>query len=86
MTFEQFDEFGIVDEILPEPLGGAHQDIDATASTLKEAILRHLRNLDKLSTENLLNQRYAKYRNMGIFEEIAPPAPSPASGEGWGEA
>jgi len=78
-------EFGIIDEILPEPLGGAHHDIDATAATLKEAILRHLRNLDKLSTDNLLEQRYAKFRNMGIFDEIVPPTPSPASGEGWGE-
>lgn len=58
-------EFELVDEILPEPLGGAHRDPIATAMTIKGAIADHLANLQKLTEEQLLEARYDKFRHMG---------------------
>ena len=61
--------FGLVDEIIPEPLGGAHNDPAATATTLKGHLLRHLETLLELSTSERLRQRYAKFRAHGRFLE-----------------
>ena len=62
---------GIVDEIIKEPLGGAHRNFEETAQTLKEAVLKEFRRIDKFSLRELLRRRYEKYRNMGdFFEEI----------------
>jgi acetyl-CoA carboxylase carboxyl transferase subunit alpha len=57
-------EFGVVDEILGEPLGGAHRDPDAAAATVKEALLRHL---DELGTVGDPQRRYARYRSIGAY-------------------
>jgi acetyl-CoA carboxylase carboxyl transferase subunit alpha len=62
-------ELGIVDEVLPEPLGAAHFDAEAAAATVKEAIVRNLEELAKLSTRDLLERRYRKYRGMGLFDK-----------------
>ncbi len=62
-------ELGIVEEIIPEPLGGAHRNHHHTATTLKGSILAALRNLEKLSVEELLGRRYRRFRRMGVFEE-----------------
>lgn len=64
-------EFGIVDHILKEPTGGAHHDYDATAATMKSAIKTALEKLLKKSTSRLLSDRYAKYRKLGHYEELA---------------
>ena len=62
---------GIIDEIIKEPLGGAHRNFEETAQTLKEAVLKEFRRIDKFSLRELLRRRYEKYRNMGdFFEEI----------------
>ncbi len=69
-------EFGLVDELIPEPLGGAHQDYAAAARTLKAAILKHLDALAPLCAEELVQQRYARFRKIGAFavaEEIEEP-------------
>ncbi|MCC5833610.1 MAG: acetyl-CoA carboxylase carboxyltransferase subunit alpha [Opitutales bacterium] len=60
---------GIADEVLEEPLGGAHRDIEAACETLREALSRNLAELKTLSTEELLERRYQKYRNIGEFIE-----------------
>ncbi len=60
---------GIADEVLEEPLGGAHRDIEAACETLREALSRNLAELKKLPTEELLERRYNKYRNIGEFIE-----------------
>ena len=60
---------GIVDEIIPEPLGGAHRDAKAAANNLKSAIVTALRNLSKISIDKLLRERYAKFRKIGVFSE-----------------
>ncbi|QEM67597.1 acetyl-CoA carboxylase carboxyltransferase subunit alpha [Geobacter sp. FeAm09] len=55
---------GVIDEIIGEPVGGAHRDHDAMAETLKEAIARNLAELDKLSPDDLVEKRYEKFRAM----------------------
>ena len=64
-------DFGVVDRILPEPTGGAHRDCDAAAATMKSAILSALKKLGKKSPKKLLSDRYAKYRSLGHYEELA---------------
>lgn len=63
--------FGIVDEVIPEPLGGAHRDHRAMAIALKGALNAALKDLSQLSREELLERRYAKFRQMGEIEELA---------------
>ncbi len=60
---------GLVDEVVPEPDGGAHADSALAAQRLREAILRNLGELKKLDPETLLRDRYAKFRRMGVFAE-----------------
>jgi acetyl-CoA carboxylase carboxyl transferase subunit alpha len=60
-------EFKIVDEVIPEPLGGAHQDWDAAAAALKEVVLRNFAELSKLSGDELIAQRIEKFRSMGVY-------------------
>ena len=62
-------ELKIIDEIIPEPEGGAHQDPDLAAKNVKEAILRHLRELIKIPVDQLLAQRLEKYSKMGAWKE-----------------
>ena len=60
---------GIIDEIIPEPAGGAHTDPDAAAQALGEAVTRHLDELAPLSPAELRRSRAARFRRMGAFEE-----------------
>jgi acetyl-CoA carboxylase carboxyl transferase subunit alpha len=60
----------IIDEVIPEPNEGAHTDHESIALTLKEAIRRHLKELSRISTEKLLEQRSKKFQAMGVFEEL----------------
>jgi acetyl-CoA carboxylase carboxyl transferase subunit alpha len=60
--------FGICDEVIPEPLGGAHQDPKAAAGLLRNAILKNLLELKALPLETLLNLRYEKLRRMGVWQ------------------
>jgi acetyl-CoA carboxylase carboxyl transferase subunit alpha len=59
----------LVDEIIPEPLGGAHTDAEKTAGTVKEFLLKHLEELNKTPVPERLKGRYEKYRAFGHFEE-----------------
>lgn len=67
LTGEDLLRFGIVDEIIPEPLGGAHRDPEETANHLKKTILKQLKELSALSQEALLETRYKKFRKIGEF-------------------
>lgn len=73
LTAEDLYSFGIIDEIIPEPLGGAHRDIALTADRLKEAIIRNLEDLLPLSGDELINSRYSKLKGMGVFSEGGTP-------------
>jgi acetyl-CoA carboxylase carboxyl transferase subunit alpha len=64
---------GLIDEVLPEPLGGAHRDPDAAAQTLGAAISRSLDDVERIGHDSLLEARYARYRNMGVFNTIPSP-------------
>lgn len=66
---ENLKELGVVDTIISEPAGGAHRDYDLAAKSLKKEIKSALNKLLKLDTGALLEQRYSKFRNMGVFEE-----------------
>lgn len=59
-------KMGIIDEVIPEPLGGAHRDAQKTALNIKEAVLRNLKELTPLNKEELLKSRYKKFRSMGV--------------------
>jgi acetyl-CoA carboxylase carboxyl transferase subunit alpha len=59
-------KMGLIDEVIPEPLGGAHRDVQKIASNVKETILRFLKELEPLDKEELLKLRYKKFRSMGV--------------------
>ncbi|MDG3002182.1 acetyl-CoA carboxylase carboxyltransferase subunit alpha [Paludisphaera mucosa] len=71
-TSRDLHRFGIIDEIIQEPLGGAHRDHPEMAATLKQFLLRNLRRLIQVPKDELLDRRYAKYRKIGVFLEEAP--------------
>jgi acetyl-CoA carboxylase carboxyl transferase subunit alpha len=60
---------GVIDGVVAEPLGGAHRDPAETGRNLKEAIVRALSELEKISTDKLVQRRYDKFRKMGRFQE-----------------
>ncbi|KAA0254261.1 MAG: acetyl-CoA carboxylase carboxyltransferase subunit alpha [Acidobacteria bacterium] len=62
----------VVDEVVPEPPGGAHADPVATIETVGRAVLAQLERLSALPVEELLERRYAKFRRLGVFEGTAP--------------
>ena len=67
LTAKDLKELKLVDDVIPEPLGGAHQDQEAAIANLREAITRHLDELVKIPMDQLLDQRYEKFRRMGFF-------------------
>lgn len=69
LTSRDLARFGVIDEIIPEPPGGAHRDPRETANTLKTHLLRQLRSLQSLSIDELLDRRYSRFRQMGQFLE-----------------
>lgn len=66
---EHLLEFGIVDEVVPEAPGGAHKDRTLVANNLKKTIITHLEELKKFSAQELLQNRYEKFRKIGEFVE-----------------
>jgi acetyl-CoA carboxylase carboxyl transferase subunit alpha len=68
LTAPHLHRLGVIDDILNEPLGGAHRDHREMAGTLKTYLLRNLRDLRRLPVEDLLEQRYQKFRKMGVFD------------------
>ncbi len=69
ITPKDLRELGFVDEVVPEPLGGAHNQLNEMAGTLKAALIRNLEELKKISTSDRLKARYQKYRACGHFME-----------------
>lgn len=61
--------FGMVEEVIEEPLGGAHRDPEAVAAGIKKAVLKHIKKLIGVSKEDLLNSRYERFRKIGRFDE-----------------
>ena len=69
LTSEVLQRLGLVDEVLAEPLGGAHRDPVATFETVGAALARHLESLQNKEAPRLLDERYARYRRMSVFGE-----------------
>ena len=62
-------KFGIIDEVVPEPLGGAHRDPEKMCQTLKDAIIKNLESLENIPLTQLVNKRYDKFRKIGAISE-----------------
>ncbi|MFI0347794.1 MAG: acetyl-CoA carboxylase carboxyltransferase subunit alpha [Chthoniobacterales bacterium] len=71
LTANDLSELNLIDGVVSEPQGGAHRDPEAIAITMSNALLAALEELQTDSIDNLLEQRYAKFRKMGVFSEEA---------------
>jgi acetyl-CoA carboxylase carboxyl transferase subunit alpha len=69
ITADRLSKLGLIDEIVREPLGGAHRDAQTMAETLKSAILKHLGDIESLPNEELLERRYRRLRAHGVYRE-----------------
>ena len=69
ITANDLHELGLVDEVVPEPFGGAHNDHDAMADILRDKLITNLEVLQKIDPEQRLKERYQKYRRFGQFVE-----------------
>jgi acetyl-CoA carboxylase carboxyl transferase subunit alpha len=69
MTAPDLLALGVVDEIIPEPPGGAHTDPDATCRRVGDAVERAVQDLSRISTQELVARRYEKFRGLGTFDE-----------------
>jgi acetyl-CoA carboxylase carboxyl transferase subunit alpha len=67
LTAKDLSGFGITDEIVAEPEGGAHRDYDKAAQNVGDALRRHLAALRQMTPEQIVADRYRKYRAMGVF-------------------
>ena len=66
LTAKDLKEFGVIDEILTEPAGGAHMNPQAMAKTVETALRRHLKQIHRVKADALTTRRYKKYRSMGM--------------------
>ena len=78
LTAPHLLELGLIDSIVPEPLGGAHKDFAATAESFKAELSKQLEALDALPVDEMLESRYQRYRSIGRFREI-PTAEVPST-------
>jgi acetyl-CoA carboxylase carboxyl transferase subunit alpha len=67
ISARELKEIELIDELIREPLGGAHHNYRATADNLKEALVQQLTDLQRFSSEELIEMRYQKFRNIGKF-------------------
>jgi len=73
-TSKDLLRFGIIDDVIEEPLGGAHRDHHQIASRVRMYLIRSLRELSSRPLDDLVEQRYEKFRRMGVFEDGHAPA------------
>ncbi|MBT5229826.1 MAG: acetyl-CoA carboxylase carboxyl transferase subunit alpha [Methylococcales bacterium] len=71
LTSERLEELGFIDDIVPEPLGGAHRDFSAISESLKLALIKQLDELREMPVDDLLKRRYERLMSYGSFEETA---------------
>ena len=71
VSADHLERLGVVDEVIAEPLGGAHNDPAQAAAALKYALHKHLNDLRALDTPKLLDTRYDRYRHLGVYEEAS---------------
>jgi len=79
LTAKDLLELKLIDDVVKEPLGGAHQNHEEIAETLKNAVKKHLKDLEQIPGPSLIDQRYEKFRCMGVYEtSLAAFADKPA--------
>jgi acetyl-CoA carboxylase carboxyl transferase subunit alpha len=71
LTADRLARLKLVDEVLPEPVGGAHRNPQATADSIKAALIRHLDDLEKLPPDKLRTQRNTRIDGFGVYSEVA---------------
>ncbi len=71
LTADRLRDLGLIDGVIPEPLGGAHKDFDRTASALKEDLARRLAELANLEPKRLVEERYRRYREVGRYRDAS---------------
>jgi len=69
ITAPSLSKYGLVDEVLPEPLGGAHRNPQESADVIRNALLKNLEELDKLSVDQLLENRQRRLASFGQFKD-----------------
>jgi acetyl-CoA carboxylase carboxyl transferase subunit alpha len=69
LSADNLEKLGVVDEVIAEPLGGAHNDATQAAAALKYSLHKHLNDLRALDLDALLEARYERYRRLGVYEE-----------------
>jgi acetyl-CoA carboxylase carboxyl transferase subunit alpha len=85
LTAERLMDLGLIDEVVPEPLGGAHKDFDQTAAALRASVAKAIGELRSSNLDDLLNARFQRYRSVSSFRELGalradePPAGGPSS-------
>ena len=77
ITSSDLLRLGVIDAIVPEPLGGAHRDWEAAAASLRAALRDHLADLAPKSPDALVVERHEKFRKLGAFEETSTPRAGP---------
>jgi len=87
---EDLLRLGIIEEVIAEPVGGAHMNWREAADNLRETLLRHLHEIRTQSGEELIENRYRRFRSIGEFEEIKErplsiQANEPSGGESFSE-
>lgn len=70
LTSGDLKKFGVVDEVIKEPLGGAHWDYEGMFKILKRRLVFHLAGLKKTKKENMVQNRYMKFRKMGVYKKL----------------
>ncbi|MCK5247166.1 hypothetical protein KAR02_09720, partial [Candidatus Bipolaricaulota bacterium] len=70
LTAEHLSELGLIDTVIPEPLGGAHKDFDQTVEALKASLVGFLNELRKIKLDKLLDARFKRYRSIGSYREL----------------
>jgi acetyl-CoA carboxylase carboxyl transferase subunit alpha len=88
ITAKDLLEFGVIEDIVAEPQGGAHKDLAFQAEQIKEKLWLHLQELMQMSAEQLIEDRYNKFRKVGKFKVVEEPleAPSAPADSNIGEA
>jgi len=79
-TSSDLSRLGVIDEMIPEPLGAAHRDHRQMAMAMKASLNENIRRLSEFSSEELLARRYDKFRQLGVFEETALTDSEPTAG------
>ncbi|MFH1867525.1 MAG: acetyl-CoA carboxylase carboxyltransferase subunit alpha [Candidatus Omnitrophota bacterium] len=69
LTAHDLIKMGIIDEVIPEPLGGAHRDPEAASQNLKKVLIKNINEISNMSKEEIAESRYKKFRGMGMFSE-----------------